>query len=1218
MDQRPVEGLYESDVLLATAIQDDSTDMLGLPGDWSVIDQSTETEDAADSTEMDEDLVGDMGSDTEEAGDNICKDDSVTRVSSAEQDTECKSITDYMPATQTTGNCKLSEGRLASSPNEEGQILLTTKPTECTTVEIEIDLNNETSDVAEGNADADLQTASGSCSISALDKASTGDLKKSNTADALQTKTDTGTCKASTCEQEKQAEDIPTDDSKQITDEKKSMPKKLVPDIHKIESSDPGSFTSKSVESTDENYMEIPDENLPRAAVVDDDSDVIKISVADSPAKQAVTIPEFQPVKGDALKGAESTKPLASKPELVYDRGFVTPVPKSLSKLKQFTVNIGPMHLIDLHCKKLYKILKINPTFEIKFEPKEKTLDNGQKIGDSCGYVHLPFEVSSPSILVNISDKLSALNINGRDMSVKFPEAFNKAVQECRAWMKQRNQYFVSRDFKDQMERVTNTLLQQRRVMIQQWPKEETSGEKLTSLFPHVDKIIMKIGKDYDGKDICMGVYLEFATEAALEEFMNTGSSNICLDGRLITITRKLSMDQLITYKSGVNPDQVSSQVSKNKKKKKNLPSQVSNNKKKKKNLPSQVSNNKKKKKHFWASVLESRLQRGGGGRDLRGRAGSVGGVRDRAGGIAISPRSTYHRAHYSPGADLGTRKRDKFEPRRDIWSHEPRDDRRHRGDRCRSPSRFEHKKQRRSASKSDETRAMLELMKSKLKNMERKLAEQGGLMLPPVDVKKDVFPENKRGQGAKEPRTDLGQGQRGRGSSGAGKDEGYHGRGQSSNKSGGKRESDNFTLDYQTSPKRQYFEENYEVSNGSHEEEDIVARPPKPAHPGYSNVSPAGSTGNLRKQSIPTQPRQWGSASQLHVGHSNPFWPSPLGPSGTLSGAPPLPREIDLSPYFPSSSGYTQAGKVSRNYTQVSSESNPYSKASDMGPSSRIDMNPGRIPNQFPYTAADLADTGTSQGRPYYTSRQLHDQPSKSQGQVVEDPLSKLKSQKLVSCRICKGDHWTTKCPYKKTQAPIQDPYPRPPGTGMPPAIPPPNFSVPPPGFMPPHMGGGLPNNDPGLQKIWVKTKTAEGKVVNIPSSSLVPVKMPDLRQQQEQSERNAQWLISKEKNLKRDIPRGPVKPAPNALHITETIDVRPVIPPQADPYPAFLRTASHTSSANTSFQYGAVMERNPNMQYDQTRNRATYGDRSQEDRGQGREHTFTRREPTFPSSYQ
>lgn len=37
------------------------------------------------------------------------------------------------------------------------------------------------------------------------------------------------------------------------------------------------------------------------------------------------------------------------------------------------------------------------------------------------------------------------------------------------------------------------------------------------------------------------------------------------------------------------------------------------------------------------------------------------------------------------------------------------------------------------------------------------------------------------------------------------------------------------------------------------------------------------------------------------------------------------------------------------------------------------------------------------------------------------DDPLLKLKSQKLVSCRICKGDHWTTKCPYKDTLGPLQ-----------------------------------------------------------------------------------------------------------------------------------------------------------------------------------------------------
>ncbi|CAL1547409.1 unnamed protein product [Lymnaea stagnalis] len=37
------------------------------------------------------------------------------------------------------------------------------------------------------------------------------------------------------------------------------------------------------------------------------------------------------------------------------------------------------------------------------------------------------------------------------------------------------------------------------------------------------------------------------------------------------------------------------------------------------------------------------------------------------------------------------------------------------------------------------------------------------------------------------------------------------------------------------------------------------------------------------------------------------------------------------------------------------------------------------------------------------------------------EDPLNKLKNQKIVQCRICKGDHWTTKCPYKDTLQPLQ-----------------------------------------------------------------------------------------------------------------------------------------------------------------------------------------------------
>lgn len=41
---------------------------------------------------------------------------------------------------------------------------------------------------------------------------------------------------------------------------------------------------------------------------------------------------------------------------------------------------------------------------------------------------------------------------------------------------------------------------------------------------------------------------------------------------------------------------------------------------------------------------------------------------------------------------------------------------------------------------------------------------------------------------------------------------------------------------------------------------------------------------------------------------------------------------------------------------------------------------------------------------------------------EVDQDPLAKLKNAKIVQCRICKGDHWTTKCPYKDTLQPLQE----------------------------------------------------------------------------------------------------------------------------------------------------------------------------------------------------
>ncbi|XP_013773049.1 eukaryotic translation initiation factor 3 subunit G-like isoform X2 [Limulus polyphemus] len=41
---------------------------------------------------------------------------------------------------------------------------------------------------------------------------------------------------------------------------------------------------------------------------------------------------------------------------------------------------------------------------------------------------------------------------------------------------------------------------------------------------------------------------------------------------------------------------------------------------------------------------------------------------------------------------------------------------------------------------------------------------------------------------------------------------------------------------------------------------------------------------------------------------------------------------------------------------------------------------------------------------------------------QTDDDPLNKLKGQKIVKCRICKDDHWTTQCPFKDKLGALPD----------------------------------------------------------------------------------------------------------------------------------------------------------------------------------------------------
>jgi len=37
-------------------------------------------------------------------------------------------------------------------------------------------------------------------------------------------------------------------------------------------------------------------------------------------------------------------------------------------------------------------------------------------------------------------------------------------------------------------------------------------------------------------------------------------------------------------------------------------------------------------------------------------------------------------------------------------------------------------------------------------------------------------------------------------------------------------------------------------------------------------------------------------------------------------------------------------------------------------------------------------------------------------------DPLKKIQGSSIVKCRYCKGDHWTTKCPYRDSLAPLKE----------------------------------------------------------------------------------------------------------------------------------------------------------------------------------------------------
>lgn len=166
--------------------------------------------------------------------------------------------------------------------------------------------------------------------------------------------------------------------------------------------------------------------------------------------------------------------------------------------------------------------------------------------------------------------------------------------------------------------------------------------------------------------------------------------------------------------------------------------------------------------------------------------------------------------------------------------------------------------------------------------------------------------------------------------------------------------------------------------SNGSEEEQ--VLPPPKPARPQYPNISPATSARNLSQQSVASPPNHWGSASNLPLSQSTPVGPSPQMPPPPSSqpGAPPLPREIDLSHYFPSSTGYTQVNQVSRGYSPSlgTPEGSHYCQASATGP--RGGTFPGRAIARTPQELSEMVGNGSgTQTRGYPPRQHYQDQVS-------------------------------------------------------------------------------------------------------------------------------------------------------------------------------------------------------------------------------------------------
>ncbi|XP_060589458.1 uncharacterized protein LOC132744692 isoform X2 [Ruditapes philippinarum] len=248
-------------------------------------------------------------------------------------------------------------------------------------------------------------------------------------------------------------------------------------------------------------------------------------------AKPTEQTPEVSPAKAstsgqssDATKpsSASDLSPASKKTDiLTQEPKFDKPFPASLAKLRNLTVNIGPIRQMDLRSEKLHEILKLTDNFEIKFELRDKVDSTGKIVQEKSGFVRLPFEITTPTFLIRVAFRLGNLHIDGRDMSVKFPDAFNQAVVECQQYIED-NRKFRAQKFEER----------KRQIAVKNVPANVTE-DTMRSLFPEAQKITLNMEELPDGGSKVGSVLLEFDTEEACIQCLDTNKDVFVEDCQL-------------------------------------------------------------------------------------------------------------------------------------------------------------------------------------------------------------------------------------------------------------------------------------------------------------------------------------------------------------------------------------------------------------------------------------------------------------------------------------------------------------------------------------------------------------------------------------------------------------------------------------------------------------------------------------------------------------